>query len=221
MNYYRACLRRKHRALRIKRIFDVVVSATMLVLAAPVLIYLAIAIKKDSKGPVFYRQQRVTKGGRIFRIFKFRTMYVDADKAGGLTRKNDNRITPMGEKLRKRRLDELPQLINILSGDMTFVGTRPESVEYVKQYTDEMKATLLLPAGVTSMASIRFKDEDEWIERYVAEGMTVNDAYVQKILPIKMEYNLEYIERFSLWEDLKILVLTVKDVLFAKAEDTE
>ncbi|MDO5695670.1 MAG: sugar transferase [Eubacteriales bacterium] len=212
MRYYKKRLRKRRFQLKIKRLFDVTASFTMLVLLFPVFIYLAIAIKRDSKGPVFYRQLRVTTGGRIFRIYKFRTMVCDADKRGGLTGKNDSRITAMGHKLRKRRLDELPQLFNILVGDMSFVGTRPESVAYVKAYDEDMKATLLLPAGVTSLASIKYKDEDEVLSRYTDAGMDADEAYIRYILPDKMVYNLDYLAHFSLWLDIKILFMTVREV---------
>ena len=167
-------------------------------------------IKIDSKGPVFYRQERVTTNGKIFKIVKFRTMIQDADKRGTLiTGKQDSRITRIGNKIRKCRLDELPQLINILKGEMSFVGTRPEVKKYVDMYTDEMKATLLMPAGVTSMASIKFKDEDEIISKQTKSGKTVDEAYVNDILPEKMKWNLEYIEKFSILEDIKICIETV------------
>ena len=171
-------------------------------------------IKIDSRGPVFYRQERITTNGKMFRIFKFRTMVQNADKIGSLvTVGNDSRITRVGRLIRKIRLDELPQLINILKGEMTFVGTRPEVKKYVDKYTDEMKATLLMPAGVTSIASIRYKDEDEILEQAVNSGKDTDSAYVNDVLPDKMKYNLEYITKFSLLYDLKICVDTVIGVL--------
>ena len=145
---------------------------------------LAILIKLDSEGPVFYRQERITTGGKKVRIFKFRTMIQNADKIGSLvTVDKDPRITKVGEKIRKVRLDELPQLLNIVKGDMSFVGTRPEVAKYVEQYSDEMMATILMPAGVTSLASIKHKDEDEIIAEHTAAGQSVDETYVQCVLP--------------------------------------
>ena len=155
-------------------------------------------------------QERITQYGKTFRIFKFRTMVQDADKRGALvTKQGDSRITRVGNKIRKCRLDEFPQLINILKGEMSFVGTRPEVKKYVDMYTDEMKATLLMPAGVTSMASIKFRDEDEIIEEYTKKGEEIDEIYVKRILPEKMKWNLEYIEKVNILEDLKICIKTV------------
>ena len=209
LKYYDV-LKQKKIMLLLKRFLDFIGSLILLILLSPILIILAILIKIDSKGPVFYRQERVTTNGKIFKIFKFRTMIQDADKRGALiTGKQDSRITRIGNKIRKCRLDELPQLINILKGEMSFVGTRPEVKKYVDMYTDEMKATLLMPAGVTSMASIKFKDEDEIISKQTKKGKTVDEAYVNDILPEKMKWNLEYIKKFSIWEDIKICFKTV------------
>lgn len=209
LKYY-DILKQKKIMLLLKRFLDFIGSLILLILLSPILIILAILIKIDSKGPVFYRQERVTTNGKIFKIFKFRTMIQDADKRGALiTGKQDSRITRIGNKIRKCRLDELPQLINILKGEMSFVGTRPEVKKYVDMYTDEMKATLLMPAGVTSMASIKFKDEDEIISKQTKSGKTIDEAYVNDILPEKMKWNLEYIKKFSIFEDLKICIETV------------
>lgn len=209
LKYYDV-LKQKKIMLLLKRFLDFIGSLILLILLSPILIILAILIKIDSQGPVFYRQERVTTNGKIFKIFKFRTMIQDADKRGALiTGKQDGRITRIGNKIRKCRLDELPQLINILKGEMSFVGTRPEVKKYVDMYTDEMKATLLMPAGVTSMASIKFKDEDEIISKQTKSGKTVDEAYVNDILPEKKKWNLEYIEKFSIFEDLKICIETV------------
>lgn len=210
--YYEA-LAAKRGQLFLKRAFDILVSAILLLLLSPILLFFAIWIKLDSPGPVFYRQERVTSYGRIFRIFKFRTMKVDADKMGSLvTLKNDDRITRVGHVIRRYRLDELPQLLNILRGDMSLVGTRPEVAKYVAAYTPEMKATLLLPAGVTSMASILFKDEEELIAKFILEGMEVDDIYITKVLPEKMHYNLSYLKNYSFLGDLKLMVRTVLKV---------
>lgn len=196
----------KRTSLIIKRVFDVIVSFIMLIVLSPVMLVLAIMIKADSKGPVFFRQERVTQYGRIFRIYKFRTMVDKADTMGSLvTVEHDMRITRVGSMLRSVRLDELPQLINILNGDMTFVGTRPEVKKYVDRYTDEMNATLLLPAGVTSQASIHYKDEDELL----AGAEDVDEVYINEVLPGKMKYNLESIQKFSFFSDAVTMIQTV------------
>lgn len=211
---YKTIIKRKKVSLFLKRLFDIILSILLLVLFSPILLIFAIWIKLDSKGPVFYRQERVTMNGKIFRIFKYRTMVVDADKKGSLvTLANDDRITKVGKLIRKIRLDELPQLINVLLGDMTFVGTRPEVKKYVDCYSEEMKATLLMRAGITSIASIEFKDEDEIIQSFMNQGLTIDEIYVQKVLPKKMEYNLEYIKKFSFLYDIKIMLLTAIKVL--------
>ncbi len=207
---YYDILNKKRMSLVIKRVLDIILSLILLIVLSPIMLILALIIKIDSKGPVFYRQERITQYGRVFRIFKFRTMVQNADQIGALvTTQEDNRITRVGSKIRKCRLDEIPQLINILIGDMSFVGTRPEVKKYVEMYTDEMKATLLMPAGVTSMASIKFRDEDEIIEEHTKNGEEIDDIYVKRILPEKMKWNLEYIENTNVLEDLKICIKTV------------
>lgn len=207
-------LKKRRVSLYIKRVFDIVVSLIMLVLLSWLFIILAVMIKIDSKGPVFFRQIRVTAGNKDFRIFKFRTMVNNADKMGALvTSGNDMRITKVGSKIRKCRLDEIPQLINVLKGEMTFVGTRPEVRKYVEAYNDEMMATLLMPAGVTSLASINYKDEDAIIDKSTSKGMSVDEAYVQNVLPDKMKYNLEYIEDFSFSKDIVVMFNTFKAVI--------
>ena len=193
-----------------KRVFDIVVSLIMIILCSPILLIISILIVKDSKGGVFYRQERVTQYGRVFRIFKFRTMVQNADQIGTqVTVSNDSRITKIGSKLRNCRLDELPQLFNIFLGDMTFVGTRPESVHYVKSYTNEMYATLLLPAGVTSEASIEYKDEAELLD----QADDVDSVYVNEVLPEKMKYNLNSIKEFSFFKEIATMFRTVFAVL--------
>ncbi|MFI3087230.1 sugar transferase [Streptococcus sp. 2022WUSS037] len=193
---------------------DKLLALILLVLLSPAIIGLSIWIKLDSKGPIFYRQERVTRYGRIFRIFKFRTMISDADKVGSLvTVGQDNRITKVGHIIRKYRLDEVPQLFNVLTGDMSFVGVRPEVQKYVDHYTDEMLATLLLPAGITSPASIAYKDEDAVLEEYCSQGYSPDEAYVQKVLPEKMKYNLEYIRNFGIVSDFKVMIDTVINVI--------
>lgn len=211
---YYDILNSKKITLFLKRLFDIIFSTILLIVLSPILIILAIAIKIDSKGPIFYRQERITQYGKIFKIFKFRTMIFNADKIGALvTTKNDSRITRVGNIIRKCRLDEIPQLINILVGDMTFVGTRPEVKKYVERYTDEMKATLLMPAGVTSIASIKYKNEDEIIGKYIEQGEDIDDIYVNRVLPEKMKYNVNYVKKFTIFQDILICVQTVNEVL--------
>lgn len=211
---YYDSLNRKKGQLFLKRVFDFTVSSLMLAALSPVLAVLAILIRLDSEGPVFYRQERVTQYGRRFRIYKFRTMIQDADKKGSLvTTQGDARITRMGKKLRGCRLDELPQLINIWKGEMSFVGTRPEVVKYVKQYTDEMYSTLLLPAGVTSEASVQFKDEDQRIAAGVEAGRSSDEVYVEDVLGEKMEINLQELKAFSVAENIKTMIRTVRAVI--------
>ena len=205
-------LSRKWFSLFVKRIFDFAVSSVMLVILSPALLVLAVMIKKDSEGPVFYRQERITQYGRKFRIFKFRTMVINADKIGSLvTVGEDPRITKIGKRLRGCRLDELPQLINIWKGEMTFVGTRPEVEKYVKKYKPEMMATLLLPAGVTSEASIQYKDEDKLLAD--VSGEDADRVYVEKILPEKMKWNLDEIKKFGFFREIGTMVKTVVAVM--------
>lgn len=207
---YYDLLQRKKLSLFFKRVFDIVVSLIMIILCSPILLIISILIVKDSKGGVFYRQERVTQYGRVFRIFKFRTMVQNADQIGTqVTVSNDSRITKIGSKLRDCRLDELPQLFNIFLGDMTFVGTRPESVHYVKSYTNEMYATLLLPAGVTSEASIEYKDEADLLD----QADDVDCVYINEVLPEKMKYNLNSIKEFSFLKEIATMFRTVFAVL--------
>ena len=214
---YYDILSKKTCSLFIKRLLDILISALLLVLTSPVLLILGIAIKIESEGPVFYRQERITQYGRKFKIFKFRTMVKDADKIGALiTLGKDPRITKVGSLIRKCRLDEIPQLINVLIGDMTFVGTRPEVKKYVDMYSDEMKATLLMKAGITSIASLRYRNEDEIMSSYISQGETIDEAYVNHVLPEKMKYNLEYIKKFNVFTDIKICIDTVLVVLKIK-----
>ena len=215
---YYDVLKKKKTSLFFKRAFDVVASFFMLLILSPVFLLLAIAIKIDSRGPVFYRQVRVTQYGKRFRIFKFRTMVQNADKIGAqVTANHDSRITRVGRFIRKCRLDEICQLIDVLRGTMTFVGTRPEVPKYVDEYTPEMKATLLLPAGVTSETSVYYKDEDKLLE----EAEDTDKVYVEKVLPEKMYYNLKAIERFGFWHDISVLFMTVFAVLGKKYEPKE
>lgn len=206
---YYDILKNKKVSLFFKRVFDIIVSSVMLVVLSPVFAVLAIAIKLDSSGPVFYRQIRVTQYNKNFRIFKFRSMVQDADKGSLVTVNGDSRITKVGRFVRKFRLDELCQLIDVWRGTMTFVGTRPEVPKYTEQYTNEMMATLLLPAGVTSLASIYYKDEAELLD--AAED--TDKVYIEDVLPAKMHYNLKAIETFGFFEDIKTMFMTVFAVL--------
>lgn len=203
---YYDILSKKKWQLKIKRVFDVVVAYILLMLLMVPMAVIAVMIKLDSKGPVFYRQERITTYGKKFRIHKFRTMVNDADKLGtAVTTGRDARITKVGARLRDLRLDELPQLIDVISGDMSFVGTRPEATKYVKSYTKEMRATLLLPAGITSEASIRYKDEAKLLDA----ADDVDKIYVQEVLPEKMKYNLMSIRNFSLFGEILTMFRTV------------
>lgn len=212
--YYDA-LKTKRFSLFFKRVFDLVVSFFALILFSPVFAVLAIMIKLDSPGPVFFRQERVTQYGKRFQIHKFRTMVNDADCGPQVTVNEDSRITRIGKTIRDSRLDEIAQLIDVLQGTLTLVGVRPETPQYVDSYTNEMMATLLLPAGVTSIASIYYKDEARMLE-------SVEDAdrvYVEKILPQKMQYNLKGIKEFSLWSDIKIIFMTMLTVFGKEYKD--
>lgn len=200
----------KKSSLVLKRIFDILVACILLVILLPFFLIIGLSIKFDSKGSILFRQTRVTQYGRHFRIFKFRTMVENAEIIGSqVTGKNDSRVTQVGKFLRKVRLDELPQLFNVISGDMTFVGARPEVVKYVDQYTNEMLATLLLPAGVTSEASILYKDEADLLANTENYDLT----YVQQILPEKMKYNLQSIVEFSFINDIKTMFRTIGVVI--------
>ena len=211
---YREEIEKRKISLFLKLFLDKVLALILLIPLSPIILAIAIWIKLDSEGPVFYRQERITTYGRPFRIFKFRTMVKDADKLGAaVTEHNDPRISRVGSKLRKVRLDELPQLFNVLLGDMSFVGVRPEVAKYVNRYTDEMNATLLLPAGITSPASIEYKDEDEVIEKFKGTGRSIDDIYIEEVLPDKMKYNLEYIKNFSIINDIKIMIQTALAVI--------
>lgn len=209
VRYYYEILEKKKVHLFFKRVFDFILAVILLIVLSPIMLVIALAIKLTDRGPIFYRQVRVTQYGKEFRIFKFRTMVMNADKIGAqVTIGDDPRITKVGKKIRKLRLDEIPQLLNILSGDMSFVGTRPEVVKYVEEYSNEMLATLLLPAGITSEASIEFKDED-----IILDGADdIDKAYVEDILPIKMNYNLSYIERLKVLNDVKLMINTALSV---------
>lgn len=203
-------LNKKRFQLGMKRAFDLCVACGVLVVTAIPMGLIAIAIKLDSKGPVFYRQERVTTYGKKFKIHKFRTMVSNADKIGtAVTVSNDSRVTRIGSKLRNLRLDELPQVFDVISGDMSFVGTRPEVTKYVKKYKPEFYATLLMPAGITSEASIRYKDEYSLL----SAADDVDKVYIEKVLPAKMKWNLESVRRFRFFREILTMFRTVAAVL--------
>lgn len=206
---YYDILSRKTGSLILKRTFDITVSFMLLVILIVPIIIIAFAVKLTSEGPVFYRQERVTTYGKVFKILKFRTMVQNADKIGTLvTTDSDSRVTGIGRFLRKYRLDELPQVFNVLSGSMSIVGTRPEVPKYVNEYKPEYYATLLIPAGITSLASIMYKDE----EKLLSSSKDADYVYINEILPGKMKYNLQYTENFGFFSDIKLMFKTVKDV---------
>ena len=207
---YYDILAKRRGQLALKRGFDLVVALILFVFLAIPMAVIAILIKLDSKGPVLYRQERVTTNGKHFRIHKFRTMVSNADKIGSaVTVGNDSRITRVGAKLRSLRFDELPQLFDVIYGDMSFVGTRPEAVKYVEKYKPEYMATLLLPAGITSEASIRYKDEDKLLNA----ADDVDKVYIEDVLPAKMKWNLDSVQNFNFFRDVLTMPRTVLAVL--------
>ena len=207
---YYDILKERKLSLLVKRVFDFVAAVILLLILAIPMAVIAVCVKADSEGPVFYRQERVTTYGKHFRIHKFRTMVSNAERIGStVTVSNDSRITRVGSKLRRLRLDELPQVFDVLEGNMSFVGTRPEAVKYVEQYRPEYYATLLLPAGITSEASIRYKDED----RLLNAADDVDRVYIEQVLPEKMKWNLESIRRFRFLRDILTMFRTVAAVL--------
>ena len=193
----------------LKRIFDITLSLFGLIILLPFMLIIAILIKLDSKGPVFFKQIRVTKNGREFKIFKYRTMRVGSDKYSQITVGKDGRITKIGSFLRKYKLDEIPQLINVLIGDMSLVGPRPEVPKYVALYTDEQKEILKVRAGITDYASIGFSDENDLL----ASEEDPEKAYIEKIMPKKIELNKKYLSEVSILTDIKIILLTIKKIL--------
>lgn len=209
---YWEILNRKRGQLILKRVFDFVVAIILLIILAIPMLIIAVMIKVDSEGPVFYRQERVTGYGKHFRIHKFRTMVINADKIGtGITVGNDKRITKVGQKLRKTRLDEISQVLDVIVGNMSFVGTRPEAVKYVEQYKPEMLATLLMPAGITSEASIRYKDEGRLLDR----ADNVDEVYINQVLPKKMKWNLNSLKHYSFLREIFTMFCTIF-VVFGK-----
>ena len=196
-----------HRTMAVKRILDVVGSALGLLLLLPTLAIVAVFIKLDSPGPIFFRQERVGLGGRLFRIFKFRSMVVDAARTGtALTVRADTRITRAGMFLRSSKLDELPQLINVLAGDMSLVGPRPEVPEFMKFYTPDQRAIMLsMRPGITDYAAILFRDENSLLDR---ERDPI-DVYRREIMPAKFAYYERYSREISVLNDLRIILATV------------
>ncbi|GAA0104648.1 sugar transferase [Paraclostridium sordellii] len=202
-------LNKKKVNLIIKRLFDIVASSIGLILLSPILILIAICIKLDSKGPVFFKQVRVGKNKELFKIYKFRTMVTDAEKLGKqITVGNDTRITKVGTFIRKCKLDELPQLINVLKGDMSLVGPRPEVPKYVDLYDDYQEQILLVQPGITDYASIEFRNESE----ILGESENPESKYIDDIMPYKIELNIKYIKNISLYEDLKLITRTIKAI---------
>ena len=189
-----------------KRLFDVAWAGLGLVVLSPVLLLIATRIKLAGDGPVFFRQQRVGRSGRLFWIWKFRTMVVAAEGQGlGVTRSGDARITPVGRWLRRTKLDELPQLWNVLRGEMSLVGPRPEVPQYVARYTPAQRGVLSLKPGITDLATLEFRDE----EKRLAEAGDVESFYLEHCLPRKIELNQQYAQHASLWRDTRVILQTL------------
>ena len=193
----------------LKRIFDITLSLFGLIILLPFMLIIAILIKIDSKGPVFFKQIRVTKNGKEFKIFKYRTMRVGSDKYSQITVGKDGRITKIGSFLRKYKLDEIPQLINVLIGDMSLVGPRPEVPKYVALYTEEQEEILKVRAGITDYASIEFSNENDLL----ASEEDPEKAYIEKVMPKKIELNKKYLSEISVLTDIKIIILTIKKII--------
>lgn len=190
-----------------KRVLDIFVALLVLTVLSPIMLISAILVKLTTKGPLFYLQERVGLYGKPFHIYKFRTMVVDADKIGAqiTVGERDPRITKVGHILRTTRIDEFPQMLNVLKGDMTIIGTRPEVPRYVKEYSDEMKATLLMQPGASGGASIAYRYENEMLK----DKEDPEQYYIDAILPDKMQINLDYLKKFSIWQDLWLMCRTV------------
>ena len=205
-----ASLQKKKLSLGLKRAMDIVLSAFGIAVLSPVLAIIAIAIVLDSKGGVFYRQVRVGKDGKEFRIFKFRSMVSDADKRGLLiTVGADSRITRVGKILRKTKLDELAQLFNVFIGDMSFVGPRPEVPRYVAMYTPAQRNVLLVRPGITDYASVAYRDENDLLEG----ADDPERIYIEQIMPAKLELNRQYLSQIGVWTDIKLIFATVMAVV--------
>lgn len=192
------------------RFFDILFSVTGLLILSPLLLILSILIKADSRGPVFYKQKRVGKGGLDFVLLKFRSMYIDSDQRGSITIGNrDPRITRSGYFIRKYKLDELPQLINVLSGEMSMVGPRPEVQKYVLLYNKEQKAVLSVKPGITDYATIQFANENELL----AKSANPEKTYIEEIMPVKIELNMIFINRPSLKQYFYIIISTIRRII--------
>ena len=203
-------LKRRRGRLALKRVMDIAISGAALCVLWPVLLLIALAIVIDDPGPVFYRQVRVGRGGKEFRIFKFRTMVVDADKKGlHITVGRDSRITRMGALLRKTKLDELAQLLNVFLGQMSFVGPRPEVPRYVAMYTPYQRQVLLVRPGITDYASIAYRNENDLL----AGADDPERMYVEEIMPAKIELNMKYLRRVSPLEDIRLIFATIAAVI--------
>ena len=188
----------------IKRLFDLAVSVTLLTLLLPVLLIVALVVRVGSPGPVLHRALRVGQGEKIFTLYKFRTMIVGAEQQGpGITTADDPRVTRIGRWLRRTKLDELPQFFNVLRGDMSLVGPRPEDPRYVALYTPEQRAVFTVRPGITSLASVRYRHEE-----HLLTGPDWESRYVEAIMPAKLEHDLEYVRNSGLWRDLMILLQT-------------
>ena len=207
---YYEILRQKSAMLFFKRVLDLLLAVLLLIILLIPIAVISVVVKCTSSGPVFFRQERVTTYGKHFKILKFRTMVQNAESMGAaVTTDNDSRVTKVGRVLRKYRLDELPQIFNVLSGNMTIVGARPEVPQYVERYEKEYYATLLMPAGITSLASILYKDE----EKLLGQSEDTDKVYIEQILPEKMKYNLQYVKDFSFLTDIKLMVRTVVEMI--------
>lgn len=190
----------------IKRLFDILASGIGIIVLSPVLIIIALRIKTGSDGPVFFKQVRVGQGGKEFKILKFRTMVVDAEKLGRqITVGADSRITKVGAFLRKYKLDELPQLFNVFKGDMSLVGPRPEVPRYVNMYNEEQRKVLDVKPGITDLASIRYRDENELL----GQAENPDEFYINTIMPDKLALNVEYINKSNLFLDIYIIIKTI------------
>ena len=200
-----------------KRFFDIVVSLLGILITSPILLVVSVLIKLTSKGPVFYKQERIGKGEKPFFILKFRTMVVNADQQGlKITVGGDKRITGVGKFLRKSKLDELPQLFNVFAGQMSLVGPRPEVAEYVSLYNEEQRKVLSVRPGITDYASVCFRNENE----ILAEAENPQKEYIEHIMPLKLRYNAKYIEEMSVWTDLKLIFLTLYVILGGEVKIT-
>lgn len=206
----RAELKKKKFNMVFKRIFDIGASFFGLVILSPILLLISIFIKIDSKGPVFFKQQRVGKNKKVFEIYKFRTMVTDAEKIGKqITIGNDSRITNVGKFIRKCKLDELPQLLNVLRGEMSLVGPRPEVPRYVELYDEYQEQILLVKPGITDYASIEFRNEND----ILGKSISPEETYIKDIMPTKIELNVKYIKNISLIEDFKLILKTIEVII--------